>query len=217
MKQLLSDHDRSRLDQQIAEVEKRTKTQIVLAVVKRSDAYAELPWKAFALGAALAGLLVFILDLRLSEWSTETMASVAAVVTLAGGATFALLTVLVPAFARRFLSLHRAETETHQYAESLFLDRELFATHGRTGVLVLVSLFERRVVLLPDKGLADRLTGDDMEEIIAAMTALLRRNHLSRALEAGLAQLSQTLQMTAPGRPEGENELSNEVVEEDGV
>ena len=49
MKHSLSDHDRGQLDELIADVEKRTNTQIVLAVIKRSDIYAELPWKAFAL------------------------------------------------------------------------------------------------------------------------------------------------------------------------
>ena len=35
-----------------ARVEARTGAQLVTAIVARSDAYVELPWKAFALGAA---------------------------------------------------------------------------------------------------------------------------------------------------------------------
>ena len=50
MKLILSDQDRGRLDALIAKIEKRTNTQIVLAVIQRSDVYADLPWKAFALG-----------------------------------------------------------------------------------------------------------------------------------------------------------------------
>ena len=52
MKRTLTDLERNGLDQRVAEAEKRTGAQVVLAVVKRSDTYAELPWKAFALGAA---------------------------------------------------------------------------------------------------------------------------------------------------------------------
>jgi uncharacterized membrane protein len=51
------------LDQRIAEVEKLTGVQIVIAVIERSDAYPELPWKAFALGAAVAGLAVFVQEM----------------------------------------------------------------------------------------------------------------------------------------------------------
>lgn len=215
MKQTLSDHNRDRLDRLIAETEKRTKTQIVLAVIKRSDTYSELPWKAFALGASIAGLLVFILDLALYDWHSRVMALIVVAGILAGGTTFALLTVLIPGFAKRFLSVHRAETEVRQYAKSLFLDRELFATSRRTGLLLLVSLFERKVVILPDRGLGNLLTVDAMQGVIATMAPFLKRNEVNRAFEAGLERLSHALETAAPGT--GENELPDEIIEEKGV
>jgi putative membrane protein len=150
MKLTLSDDERNRLDTLVTEAEKRTNTQIVLAVIQRSDIYAELPWKAFALGASFTGLLVFILNLLFYDWYPEVTVLIAAAGILAGGAVFALLTLLIPGFAKRFLSPSRTEVEVKQYAESLFLSRELFATRKRVGILVLVSLFERKVVILPD-------------------------------------------------------------------
>ena len=219
MERILSDHEHSRLDERIAEAEKRTKAQIVLAVIKRSDAYAELPWKAFALGASIAGLLVFILDLLFYYWISHAMALVAVGVTLAAGAALALLTVFVPGFARLFLSAHRAELEVRQYAESLFLTREIFATGGRTGILLLVSLFERQVILLPDKGLSNRLPRNAMGDVIAPMIPSLARNKISRALEDGLERLTQVLEAVAVDRTAGtdENELSDEIIEEKGA
>jgi putative membrane protein len=215
MKRTLSDHDRSRLDGLIAETEKRTKTQIVLALIRRSDTYAELPWKAFALGASVAGLLVFILDLPLYDWYPRVTVLAVAAVILASGAAFALLTVLVPGFAKHFLSSHRAEVEVRQYAESLFLARELFATSSRTGILLLVSLFERKVVILPDKGLGKQLTGEAMHGVITSMTPFLKRNDVYRAFEAGLEQLTRVLGTAVQGT--GENELPDEIIEEKGV
>jgi putative membrane protein len=215
MKRILSDHDRNRLDTLIAGVEKRTNTQIVLALIQRSDIYAELPWKAFALGASVTGLVIFILNLFFYGWDPGITVFIAVVGILAGGAVFALLTLLIPGFAKRFLSAIRAEVEVQQYAESLFLSRELFATSKRSGILVLVSLFERKVVILPDKGLSDRLPGDTMQSMIAAMTLFLKRSEISRAFEAGLEQLSQTLGINPSGK--NENELSDEIIEENGV
>jgi putative membrane protein len=215
MKQILSDHDRSRLDKLIAEAEKRMNTQIVLAVIKRSDSYAELPWKAFALGASVAGLLILILGHPFNDWYPRVNALVAVAVTLAGGAVFAFLTLLVPGFAKRFLSAHRAEVEVQQYAESLFLSRELFATSGRTGILLLVSLFERRIIVLPDKGLNNQLSKDAMDSVISAMTPFLKRREISQSFETGLEQLSSILKTVVPGA--GENELPDEIIEEKGV
>ena len=215
MKHSLSDHDRGQLDELIADVEKRTNTQIVLAVIKRSDIYAELPWKAFALGASIVGLLLFILDLPFYDWIPRMTVLIVAAVTLAGGVAFALLAVLIPGFAKRFLSVHRADVEVRQYAESLFLARELFATSSRTGILLLVSLFERKVVILPDKGLGTQLTHETMQTVIASMTPFLKKNEVYRAFEAGLERLSHILGATAQGT--GENELPDEIIEEKGV
>ncbi len=133
MKQILTDTDRALLDRQIAETEKQTGTQIVLASVKRSDSYAEIPWKAFAFGASFSSLVTIFMDLFVLGWLTETLILFSVAVILATGALFALLTVLFPRFAILFLSPHRKETETMQYAESLFLSHELFSTDQAQG------------------------------------------------------------------------------------
>lgn len=215
MKQTLSDHDRNRLDGLISEVEKRTGTQIVLSVIQRSDSYAELPWKSFALGTSVTGLLVFILDVLSSGWFPGITVLMAVAGVLAGGAILALLSVLIPGFAKLFLSAFRAEVEVRQYAESLFLSHELFTTSKRTGILVLVSLFERKVVILPDSGLRDQLTKDAMQSIIVAMTVLLKRSEIRQAFEAGLEQISHILGTKIRGT--GKNELSDDIIEEKGA
>ena len=215
MKPTLTDEDRVRLDGLIAGVEKRTNAQVVLALIRRSDSYAELPWKAFALGSSLAALLIFFFDLQYYDWypGMSTLATVAGI--LGNGVFLALLTVLLPTFARWFLSDHRAEVEVLQYAESLFLSRELFATTSRTGILILVSLFERKVVVLPDKGLSTLLPDEARHGIIAEMTPLLKRRSVGGAFEAGLEKLSAVLGAGVAGS--GRNELSDQLIEEKGV
>ncbi len=215
MKQNLSEQERRHLDQRVAYTEKRTGVQVVLAVIEKSDNYVELPWKAFALGAAGAGLAATLLDLLQPRWSPFFTMFFGVTMTLIGGAVCALLSVALPGFARLFLDAHRAEVETRQYAESLFLSREVFATSKRTGILLLVSLFEQRVVVLPDTGLRRRLNADALQGIISRMTAPLAAGQVGRALEAGLACLEEVLGAGATAAS-GEDELSNEIVEEDG-
>jgi putative membrane protein len=71
MKKILNNQERSRLDRRIADAEKRIGVQIVVAVIKRSDSYSELPRKAFALGVSVAGLLFFIFDLLWPGWNSQ--------------------------------------------------------------------------------------------------------------------------------------------------
>ena len=215
MKKILNDQERSRLDKRIAEAEKRTGAQIVVAVIQRSDSYSELPWKAFALGVSVAGLLVFIFDLLWPGWYSQTAMLIFVVTILITGIISALLSLYIPKFARLFLATHRAEVEVRQYAESLFLSHELFATRRRTGILLLVSLFERQVILLPDTGLNKRLSRKAMQKIIAQMTPILASGQVTRALEQGLLRLEEILIVTATGES-GKNELPEEIIEEKG-
>jgi putative membrane protein len=87
------------------------------------------------------------------------------------------------------------------------------------GILLLISLFERQVILLPDKGVRNRLTMDALRKVITPMTLLLKRNEISKALEDGLKQLSLILEVkTDGGLANGnENDLPNEIIEEKGV
>jgi len=216
MKKILNNQERSRLDKRIAETEKRTGAQIVVAVIERSDSYSELPWKAFALGVSVAGLLVFIFDLLWPGWYSQTAVLIFVVTILITGIISALLSLYIPKFARFFLAAHRAEVEVRQYAESLFLSHELFATQRRTGILLLVSLFERQVILLPDTGFSRRLSRKAMQKIIAQMTPSLASGQVTRALENGLIKLTEILAVKKRGKSR-KNELSDSIIEEKGV
>jgi putative membrane protein len=216
MKQILSDTDRKLLDKLIAEAEVQTKAQIVLATIRRSDSYAEIPWKAFAFGSSFTAFAVFLLDLLLFKWITDTMVLISVVAILATGGLFVLLTLLFSGFARLFLSESRRETEALQYAESLFLSRELFITEGRRGILLLVSKFERQVVILPDKGVRDRLSAEVMKKIISGMKQSLQKNEVRKALESGLKELVSELSASASSRPD-KNDLTDEIIMGEGV
>ncbi len=216
MKHILTDQERKRLDQRVAEVEKRTNAQVVLAIVKRSDSYAELPWKAFALGAAVAGAGAVLLDLLQPGWDSRFTALLAVMATLAAGAVCALVCIGAPGIARIFLDAHRAETEVRQYAQSLFLSREIFATRERTGILLLVSMFERQVVVLPDSGLDKRLGREALRGIIARMTIALAAGQPAQALENGLQGLEENLATPAIAASGG-NELPDALIEEKGA
>lgn len=216
MKKLLSESDKDKLNKRITGAEEQTNAQIVLATIGRCDNYAEVPWKAFAVGASAAGLLIFLLDLFLLRWTTNTTVLFSLAIILLSGAGLSLLTILFPCFAGLFIARNRKEFETMQYAESLFLSRELFATEGRRGILLLISRFEKQVVILPDKGVRNYFKNDVMESIISNMIPDLRKNKISIALETGLNEIVKAF---SPPLPEGLdiNELSNEIIEEEGV
>lgn len=214
MKHFLSEDDRNYLEQKIKDAEKGTNLQIVLATTGRSDSYAEIPWKAFATGVSAASLLVFAGHMASPVWFTVTTLLLSVVAILIAGSLSAILAIFWPRFARIFLSGMRSQTETLRYAASLFLERELFATENRTGILLLISKFERKIVILPDKGLDTRLSKEATENIISRMSGYMHQRKVRQAFEAGLDELCSIISGNTEMHS-AKNELSDEIIERD--
>jgi len=194
----LSDTEKGRISAQVRAIEARSGTQIVTAFTERSDHYPEIPWRAFSVGAALTAAFLALASGLLGERIGLSL-TIALVLSLCGGLVTLLFTVVLQPVARLFLERARAESEVRQFAEGLFLQHELFAAPARRAVLLLVARFERKVVILPDRGLQATLTPPVLDSIVAVMTAPLARGEVVAAFEAGLAALEPHLGEPAAG------------------
>ena len=190
-----SEDQTQRLDARIRLLEKNTGIELVTAVVGKCDHYPEIPWKAFALGVAFGALVIVAQGVLRPDWLSTYSALIHTLLVLGAGTVMALLTVFWPAWARCFLDKPRAEAEIRQYAQSVFLEREIFNVPARTGMLLLVGLFERRVVILPDSGVARRLSPEALRRVIAAMQGDLKRGNRLQALTNGVSVLEEQLKM----------------------
>jgi putative membrane protein len=206
------------LDVQIARVHAATGVRVVAAEIGKADTYEDLPWKAFALGVALTALLVVGVGVLIPEWQTPLSTMLSAVIILAVGALAALLAIFVPAFARLFLHGAQCEREVGQYAEALFLRRELFKTPHRDAVLILVSRFERRVHILADTGLQRSIADAEWQAVIDRMKPALRNAQTTDALKAGLAAIEEILVRSGyRGAAGATGEPTDPLIEEKGA
>jgi putative membrane protein len=216
MKDILDNEEKSRLEESVKKAEVQTGAQIVLAVVRRSDNYPEVPWKAFASGVSLASLTFFVIYYFSGSQVREAALLFPVAAVLVAGAMFAVLAVIITPFARLFISRNRKETEAFQYAGSLFLSRGLYETKKRDGILLLVSIFERRVVLMPDTGVRELLSDDVIKSIISVMIPLLKKKRVGDAMKTGLDGITDAIGTSRTTKP-GLNELSDKIIEEDRI
>ncbi|MCC6867936.1 MAG: hypothetical protein IT522_03860 [Burkholderiales bacterium] len=192
-RRFLTADEKSAIAARVAALERALGIEIVTIVTAKSDAYPQIVWRAFAFGMAFAALAVTLVDLVQPAWVASVLILTTVVSVLGAGALCALATVYVPAFARRFLREEEARAEVTQYAQEEFLGRELFATPGRTALLVVVSLFERRVVVLPDKGLRAHASVAQWDRVVARMTGAFRAGTTGSAVLAGLDAVNELL------------------------
>jgi putative membrane protein len=214
---LLTPREQQEINELARQFEAATGAQAVAAVIGRADDYPDVTWKAFALGAGLAAAAVVADEFIRPDWASIHKPWLDITTVLGCGALFALVAAFVPPVARLFLDKVRGAAEVRQYAEGLFLKRELFRTAERVGLLIMVCRFERRVYILPDTGIAHALGQEDLDAAIAAMAPSLRAWRPAQAFRAGFDALAATLKRKSFRPGAHGNELADGMVVEDGA
>lgn len=187
-----SARERELVEQAVGSAEGRTSGEIVPVVVARSDEYFGASWKAATLGALASVALAEALHLGLGMWGVSELwivlpAAVGAALGFAAGA-------FVPWVRRLVISGEEMDREVRQRAVEAFVAHEVFATRERTGVLILVSLFEHRVVVLGDSGINARVEPGEWDGIVAGIVAGIKRGQPGQALVEAIGRCGELLQ-----------------------
>jgi len=120
---------------------------------------------------------------------------------------------------RSFPGLHRLlirpeemTAEVEEKAMLSFFELGVHRTRERTGILILISLFERRVQLLADEGINAKVAHETWEEVVATITAGLHSDNACDALCAAIEQCAAILEQHFPRRSDDKNELPDLVI-----
>jgi putative membrane protein len=213
----LSRAEADAIEAHIARIEHATGVQVVTAIVGRSDAYPELAWKAFALGASVAALLVVAFDVARPDWMLGYAAWSNVAPILGIGAASAIFALVLPAYARLFLNRVHCAGEVRQCAQAMFLERQLTKTRQRNGVLLLASVFERRVEILADIGFDGRVAESEWLTVVDAMTPSLAGANPADAFARGLGRLEALFAEKGLHGHGGRNELPDRPIVGEGA
>ncbi len=206
-----SEADREAIRAAVREAESRTSGEIVPYVVDRSDEYASAAWKGAALGALLAPLVAFAIYRSTSIWGIP-LAYWIALPALLGGAVAYLVAAFLPPVRRWLTGEHVLEARVRGRAAAAFLEQEVFRTGNRTGILLFVSLFERRVVLLADSGIHQKVEEGQWESITRRLAGEIRRGRPGPALAEAIRACGEVLAQHHVEIQAGDrNELSDEL------
>lgn len=208
----LSDADKSAIEARVAAFEQGSGAQAVVSIVDRCDSYPEVPWRAYALGTAVAALSVWAVPFAdaLLYHSTTLMLAVI----LGAGILSALLAVFLPVTGRWLLPRERRENEVRQYAQAMFLTRELHATRNHSAVLILLGRYERCAVILADSGVGARLPVGRLSTLEEGLNVALKVSAPVNAILDTLKALEAALQGAAVAS--SANEIPDRVIREPG-
>ena len=220
----LSEADHARVSAAVSAAEAHSAGEIVTIVTDRSDGYWDvaLAWAALAAATALLvlslapafylGLIDRVTGAWANEWTPGEIFAVAL-----GVATLKFLGMLViqlwqplkfwlvppPVKARRVLA--RAVTCFKVGAER--------RTHGRTGILIYLSMREHRAEIVADAAITGKVAPEVWGEAMAAMLVEIRAGRLADGMIAAIERVGAILTEHFPRDENDVNELPDRLIE----
>jgi putative membrane protein len=202
---LLADEDRRRITAAIRDVESRTSGELVTIVARASDGYAAFPLLAAAFLALLAPAVVWIAAPNLDHLDVYAIQLGTFIVVAALALWHPLRIRLVPAAIKRRQAGRLAKEQFH----ALGLDR----TRGRTGILLFVSVAERYVEILADRGIDEKVPPGTWKEIVATFTQQIRDRKIADGFVGALTACGTLLISHFPRAADDRNELPDVLIE----
>jgi putative membrane protein len=196
----LEDAARTQAAEAVAAVESQTSAEVVVAVRTASGHYAQADMR---LGAGLAYVTLLVLlfipaDVHLYAFPPAVLLAFAA---------GALASRQAPALRRALTSPKLQADSVRTAAQAAFTALGVSRTSRRTGILVFVSLLERRVEVVTDYGVDTSLLGAEWQDALARMSASLAASQQPAPFFEALRGIQAPLSRALPRMEDDVNEL----------
>lgn len=220
----MTDEGRAKVSAAVSAVERRTAGEVVTIVTQQSDDYAEvaLLWSIFVAFLALAALALFpdfylgiydrLTGSWMQEWQPQEVFGIALLVASLKFAGMWLLQLWRP--LRLFLVPGPIKHErVRARAIMCFKVGAERRTHGRTGILIYISMAEHRAEIVADEAIAGKVDPMVWGEAMAAMLAHVREGRVAEGMVAAVEKVGAVLEEHFPIAEGDTNELPDRLIE----
>jgi len=205
--ELFSAQEKKRLKTTIQEVESKTIGEIVVMVVDRSDHYIEAEVLGGVLLGSLLSLILSLLFFHSSIWSYVPLSFLLFFPCW-------LLFKRVEALKRLFIGMRRKEEAVRLRAERVFFEKGLYKTKKNTGVLFFLSLLERKIWVLADRGIYEKMDQETLNRYASEVSRGIRESWACEALSQAIQGIGALLSQHFPITPDDTDELPDDVMTE---
>ena len=200
--------EKEKLKATIHEVESRTLGEIVAVVVDHSDHYREAEVLGGVLLGSLLSLVLTLLYFHSSIWSFVPLSFLFFF-------PCRLIFKRVEVLKKLFIGTRRKEEAVRLRAERAFFEKGLYKTKKNTGVLFFLSLLERKVWVLADKGIYGKMDQETLNRFAKEVSRGIREGRACDALSKAIQEVGVLLSRYFPITPDDTDELPDDVMTEE--
>jgi putative membrane protein len=210
----LNDQDRERIKVSVEKAEKHTSGEIVPMIVSRSYHY---PMSDVIGGIVFALPLSLIVTYFIGGWlwiGHYNMWLFLGIITVLF-ILFHQIVKHIDRLKRLFISDREINEEVEEAAVTSFFREGLYRTRDETGILIFISVFERRVWVLADRGINEKVKQGQWDEIVDKIVEGIKNNDQASVICEAVDKIGRILEEHFPIKADDRDELKNLIIEGD--
>lgn len=212
----LKAEDFSKIKETVVEAEKTTNGEIAVAIIRQSNAYSafELFW-AFVLGILSFCLLIIFAEpinawINTLTWTKSARFLPSFFIIIVSVVVFVFFLLLnIPALDRLIIPSRVKQKEVYCRALRHFVESGVYKTIDRSGVLIFISVLERRVIILADDGISAKIEQSAWAKICNALTESIKEKNAGEGICQAIKSCGELLSQHFPAKNKNPNELND--------
>lgn len=204
MKKFTHPDFQTRLGKLIAELEQASHIEVVVLIKPRSANYDDVP---LGLGANLSMIMfsyLFLVDTSFDSYLVYFM-------TLSAFGLGMLLGIVLPMMQRLLAGKQRKQRNVEIMARALFQKGGLHHTSTKVGTLIYVSLLEKMVYIVADRGAQIAIPDTEWQQINADLAGIFKAKNPAEALLIELEKCKDIFHQYIPALENNINELPDDL------
>ncbi|TQV73279.1 TPM domain-containing protein [Denitrobaculum tricleocarpae] len=201
----LNAEEKQRLRAKIKEAEQKTSGELVTVIARESDPYSYIPLLWAAVVVLAVPVMVVVLGL---SWSLSLVSVLQMGLFVVLG-----LALRWPPVKLLLIPAKVKQRRAARTAREVFLEQGLHHTEGRCGLLLFVSVGERYVEILADKGISDKIKQTQWDAIVADFVKAVKAGRHAEGFEQAVEACGALLAEHFPIQPGDKNELPDHLIE----
>lgn len=207
----LTSEEQKNITKAVQTAEKMTSGEIVPMVVSKSSDY---PLASVVCSASLTIPISLLLTIIIGQMIWVGPSNMWFFLTI-----FSLLFIPVYILVQKtdrlkyyFLNTDHVETEVSQSALAAFYSQGLYKTKADNGILLYISVLEKKVWVLADSGINEHIPQDRWDTVVEELTAGIKQGQQCEAICAAIDSIGTALQTHFPYEKGDKDELHNLII-----
>lgn len=197
--------EKEKIKKTTSAVELRTDGEVAVMVVNSSDKYIETEITGGIVFGGLLSLILTVLFFHSSLWYYIPLSFIFFF-------PFNFLFRKRPEIKSAFIGVKQKNIAVRERALIAFYEKGLYKTRGNTGVLFFLSLLERKVWILADKGIHEKIKQDTLNRFAAEVSIGIKTGHACEALCKAIEETGDLLSRHFPKTSGDVDELPDDII-----